>query len=178
MRSFVSAIIGIAACSLVTSPSFATTYDFSDNIKTWDQTILIDGWFDGTANGNLIVGLSDISVFINGVAFSSNGSLFDSAWYGNSWHAGNGYASFDGTQNNFLFIDTNFPTYQVWNNYLVDVSNAFSGYIASGAGAYGPRTWNVYAVPEPTTFAVMGLALLGLMLVRYRNVTTLDQING
>lgn len=88
--------------------------------------VVVNGSFTGTANGNLVTDLSNISVFINGFAYNSNGSLFASSmgmngWGQLGWRSGGGVASFDGLQNNFLFIDSDYPNSYSYSNYFHDV---------------------------------------------------------
>jgi PKD repeat protein len=83
----------------------AQTYSFSYRFASGD---LVSGSFAGTPSGNLITGLTNISVFINGTPFRGNGHVFNLGWVYNQQLPGNpgsAVASFDGTGNAFSFYD-------------------------------------------------------------------------
>jgi hypothetical protein len=152
----------------------ATTFDFTDTFSSGD---VITGSFDGTANGNLITGLSNISVYIDGIAFSNNGALYD-AYYQAGWVAGAAVASFDGTQNNFIFVDVNYPTNANFTEYFYNVptidaiarnENTSQDVFDSTGG-----TWSVSAIPEPASMLLLGGGLVSLSLVR-RDASTLSR---
>lgn len=87
------------------APSTSRVYDFSYRFASGD---IVTGSFTGTPSGNLITGLTNISVFINGIPFRGNGSVFNLGWVYNQQLPGNpgsAVASFDGTANAFTFYD-------------------------------------------------------------------------
>lgn len=146
---------------------------------TFGNGSVVSGSFDGTASGNLVTGLSNITAAIDNVAYNDSGSLFGSSLDFNtySWVSGGAVASFDGTQNNFLFIDVDYPNNYSWSNYFY--SNSFFGLTANNANTYqyGSEYGSYYGatpylsrwtltpaapVPEPETY-VMLLAGLGLL---------------
>jgi hypothetical protein len=151
--------------------TFQYSYDF-------DNGDVVSGMFDGTANGNLVTELSNISASYNGVAFNGSGSLFaasydyDLQW----WTVGNAYASFDGTNNNFMLIDSNYPVDTNFTNYIYSLA----AYGESWTWFYNPHRlisgndssnnfsqWHlaeVSPVPEPETLAMM---LLGLPMIAW-----------
>ena len=70
------------------------------------------GYFTGTENGNVIFDTSVSSLLIDNVAIQPLGG----SWYSSShnattglWETTNGQVSFDGEENNFLFVDGDFP---------------------------------------------------------------------
>jgi hypothetical protein len=136
----------------------------------------VSGSFEGTANGNLVSNLSNISVFINGVAFNKNGELMNYAFKynegDNGWVSDIAQVSFDGTENNFLFVDDLYNT-DFTSNFFRSQS-AFNETAACHWWSYSDyvyisdqldhRNWKLTQadVPEP---ASPGLLLLGLACV-------------
>lgn len=159
----------LACTALLASASAAKAgvYDYS---YTFSDGSLVSGSFEGTANGNLINGLSNFSVFINGKAFAGNGQLLISDITTN----GAGVVSFDGTQTNLLVLNSFDPA--VYSNALLigafpgsattNVINYSTPLGANGDGPgmvpYNTTSWHVTAVPEPATSAML---LAGLALV-------------
>jgi len=150
---------------------WADSFNFNFSIGSHNIT----GSFDGTASGNLITGLSNISVVVDSVGFVDNGFL-----YGQSTYAGVGggvpgaaVVSFDGWENDFLFIDVNYPLVLEFHQYLISSSfGMYQAVLTDLAGVFAeegvalPSGWAVTAVspvPEPETYAMLlaGLGLLG-----------------
>lgn len=131
----------------------------------------VSGSFFGDANGNLITNLSNINVAVNGIDFVGSGSLFGSSYDSIlGWRTGGAVVSFDGTQNNFLFIDTNYPDDpNMWVNYIysiADFAQVTMYSFATGVSASDfnlPMTnWSVTPaanVPEPESLLLLGLGL-------------------
>ncbi len=156
------------------------TYNFS--YKLFDGPVAT-GSFTGDASGNLIHNLSNVSVYMDGVAFNGNGTLFSAAWGGRNF-TGSAVASFDGLGNNFIFADA--PSFSHMTNYFYTIpwsnpvfTDAAQAYTPLGAvdyfnGNYNAANWHVAAVPEPETYAMMlaGLGLMGVVARRRKRKLT------
>lgn len=185
MTSF--ARFAVFALALFSAAAHATTFTFSYtfNSAAWfelqPQTV-ITGTFTGTASGNLINDLGNISVFENGVAFAGNGNLFSS--YVNSDGTVQlfaGAASFDGMHNNFNFTDGQNNDFfmgpdpyegGLYAAYFLMHPRSLYAIDVTSASIHGPTpdNWTITAldvdnaVPEPGTIALLasGLALLAM----------------
>lgn len=167
MHKFLRLLAGaalLASASVANAGLYDYQYIFSDGS-------VINGSFQGSANGNLITGLSDFSAYVNGEAFAQNGTLLIRDVNGNN----NGVVSFDGTQTSLLLVNSLRPA----NMSHILLIGAFEGsavtnvinystptqFNAEGPGftPYASARWRVTAVPEPATGAMLlsGLALVG-----------------
>lgn len=177
-KFLVSAVIAVAGCSAAQATQHFT---FSEQMGA----SLVSGSFDGTLSGNLISGISNVSVFINGLGPIGNGSLFADGYDTgtSSYVSGGAIASLDGTQNNFFFAnsdlgvgDFSYNAYYYsfsqfgWGDVAYDnVSNQNPGTNDANFRAQlveGQRS----AVPEPASWAMMvaGFGLLGSLTRRDR----------
>jgi len=177
---FIAFAFVLAASAAAQATTFNFSYSFTDGNK-------VTGSFDGTANGNLVTGLSHISVSLNGNAFPGSGSLgaysFDSL---KSEWSNNAVVSFDGLHSNFAFsdghpddlgaiflllpyyspVDENTATTDLAQFLLPDGSNS----VDVGRDIVAAN-WTVTAVPEPETYAMMlaGLGLIGFAARRRKH---------
>jgi hypothetical protein len=175
-------IRALACTAILTAAAAAqaTTYEFS--YTQLDSTV-VSGIFDGTANGNLITGLSNFSVFVDSVGFANNGSLYT---YGGPsvGFSGSGVMSFNGLATDIAVADANLlggiPQSVLligrFNGGATDAINYNTPGVngGEGNGDYSASRWHLAevatAVPEPETFAMLlgGLALMGAVVRRKR----------
>lgn len=173
----------LSACVAAFLAESANAGSFSFENMTIDGK-LITGSFDGTLSGGLITDLSNISVFIDGVGFAHNGSLFSAHLDPIAgWSSGGAVVSLNGTHSNFIFIDSDFPADASYTNYYYVIDEGLDGLAITGnnmnTGQYtsnlGPSefTVRIAAVPEPVSWALMlgGFGLVGgMMRTRSRSV--------
>jgi hypothetical protein len=173
------ACAGFLAASAAAS---ATTYQFTYTLGSGD---VLSGSFDGTASGNLINNLSNISATFKGFGFPNNGQLLNYGYNtaSGAFTLGAAVASFDGLANNFQFasadINGNTPYFAAMllpyagahTDTAFLITTEFNGEGAGFAdengnpiGAYSAARWQVAAVPEPATYGMMlgGMGLLAL----------------
>lgn len=162
--------------SLLASAAQASTiFNYSFTGSDGD---VVSGSFSGTANGNLITDLSNITASLNGVAFAGSGNLFGSSLNKSSWNwqSGGAVASFDGLQNNFLFINADYPNSYAFSNYFYSVSKFYESYAYAGpsgytSGATSIANWRLVAanVPEPSALVLLILGMIALVYFRKKH---------
>ncbi|HWW73080.1 MAG TPA: PEP-CTERM sorting domain-containing protein [Duganella sp.] len=165
----------LAGSAAAQAASYAFEYTMLDNTH-------VTGTFDGTANGNLVEGISKLAIAVNGFAMPNSGNLYAYAADG-GFVQGGAKISFDGLSTSLLAFDA--PVTGAWtstffigaaNNGATDTVNyniAGLPFNGEGDGNYSASRWSlgaVSAVPEPQTYAMLlgGLALLGVA-ARRRN---------
>ncbi|RYE60755.1 MAG: PEP-CTERM sorting domain-containing protein [Hyphomicrobiales bacterium] len=166
------ALLAILACS---ASAHATLYHFSytGTHSYQSESKTVTGSFEGTANGNVIGNLSNISAFLDGVAFQNNGALFSASIQSYNWASNGAQASFDGKQNNFIFIDGDFLNGGNYSNYFYSVydgTNNFAHNTTANRQISGLSAWSVTAadVPEPASAALFGISIAALAAARRR----------
>ncbi len=174
--------------------SFSYSYAFVGNVSPYNSGVghEVSGTFEGTANGNLITGISNVTVNLDNNQLIS-GNVFAEGLVGSNYVDGAAVVSFDGTQNNFSFFDADFAMGYQFDRYFFGVSGApnwpvgYSQFEASAVtgGNYRdifyPPSYNTpngswvvsdtSNVPDSgTTFVLVGSALVGLAALRRRFV--------
>ena len=175
----VAVLLAASTCTIASPITYDFSYTFNDGTK-------ITGSAKGTASANLVSGLSDIHVFRNGVAFSESiTGLFGNCFaFNGSADLGCAVMSFNGLENNFLFIDTNDGGSLTTTNFYFDLTAHAvpKQYVAvetiySGVPVrveeyvdYAPKKWSLLArndVPEPASIALFFVGLLGFAAVSH-----------
>ncbi|WP_194468899.1 PEP-CTERM sorting domain-containing protein [Silvimonas amylolytica] len=201
MKTFMTAALLMAG--LISVPTFASTqFEYSytygpnaPNENSWHGNspdyYTVFGTFFGTANGDLITGISDISVSEteNGVLVLSNMAPSLTQWFSGPEPV----MSFSGANNNFYITSNLSFGYFYFGSYGasvtgdaygpgVDVYQANLFGSTSGTPYYyvdevtEPNSWSVRAVsavspvPEPETYAFMSLGLLVLCITRRKKI--------
>jgi hypothetical protein len=169
-------LLGMAVATILFSMSGAATASTFDFSYTFDLGTTISGSFSGTAFGDIIVNISNVTISVDGHAFKGNGNLAIFSWnnLAHTWVVGGAYASFDGLQNNFMFSDAVPPSVLNSTNQFFAVTGnvvdppvappeiAFNYFNVGGLGDFPPNSsWRVTAsVPSP----IAGAGLPGLIL--------------
>lgn len=172
MNKFIRSAAMLAVLAIASAANASQSYDYSYTFASGD---VVSGSFTGDASGNLVTNLSNITASLDGVALTGSGSLYTASYDLSTytWTANAGVASFDGTQNNFLFIDVNYPLDYNFTNYYYSLSDYGQDFVSTSSGyaynAASAGTWTLSAaVPEPANGALLfaGMGVMGLMLRR------------
>ena len=162
-------LAGILLFGFVLSANGATfnfSYDFGGNT--------VSGMFDGTQNNNLVEGISNISMYFNGVAF--DGPLYATGWSNaTSWTSGGAVASFDGLENNFFFSDVDYLDHISVSNYFVILTDGLANTAVTvdhdtgvdvrqgfDSGSWTLEAAQSSSVPESSSLYLLAFGLLGL----------------
>lgn len=174
----------LLASALAVASTYGATFDYS---YTFLGGGLVAGSFDGTQNGNLITGITNASLFINGNSLDTGAGIFAEG-YDASHHWQNGLAqvSIDGTQNSFLFVNANYAQGQSYTGAFLSISNGpgnpslmqgedrLHGFYDYNLSVLTANNWKVtsrstQAVPDSGSTAVLLTgAFIGLVTLRRR----------
>lgn len=207
--TILTAILGLV--SVARADQYAFSYTFGPNSPYNDNSdggegFTASGTFDGTANGNLITGISNVTLAV-GINLYAPGyppdilnlPALSVGSYSNdfSYVAGAAVVSFDGTQNDFLFInadpnnpsasDSDIYSFDSITGYLPQLFGDFTDEFVSidGGGqffanndVYPPispnddgqdSSWSVKQVPDESVTAFLAAGTVsGLALMRRR----------
>ncbi len=154
------------ALSLIAVSSYGTEFEYSYTFHTGD---VASGTFDGTLTGNLINNISNTTVTIDGYALT--GTVFDESFSGSGYVDGGSTVSIDGTQNNFLFINSDYAAGDFsFTGYFGSITDPAFG--ADFVQAGGPSisgnvvdepinsSWSVTEVPDGG--ATLGMLVSGI----------------
>jgi hypothetical protein len=175
----------IAATALVAAltggAAQASTFDFS---YTFTDGLAITGTLDGTLNGALVSGISNVNVTFNGIAFSGPlfAGSFNSATSSYDYSSGAAVVSTNAALNNFIFADSNDPAGNNVTNYFYFLNGASpsdqqvfaanGNVLTNNADFDGPAvgTWSLTPVPLPAALPLLlsGLSLFGIKRRRSR----------
>jgi hypothetical protein len=170
--------LGLGAGS-ASATSFTYSYTFGDGQ-------VVSGSLDGTQSGNFIEGVSNVSVFFDGIA------LLDPVFTAKYDEASSSYltgavVSFDALQNNFFFVNSDLAAGDFGFDSIFYMANAadFGGATAVAFSTLGfasqdsptvSGSWSLTAVPEGgATIAFLGMAMVGLAWVRRQQSLALRQ---
>jgi hypothetical protein len=135
---------------ILTAPqiSNADQYILTETLAATGTTDKITAIFNGTANGNIVTNLTNISVFINGTEYDNltNNSLDSQGQF----ITGGAQVSFDGLQNNYRFREVPWPQsthYEIYDLALQWYLGAGIAYTEVGASSQNNNEYASIFVP-------------------------------
>ena len=161
-------LVAIASAGLVAAAAQASSFVYT-GVFLDDKAVVMT--FDGTLSGNLITGITKVTVNYGGfqmVGDPANGGYLYNISYDppnspNGWYKNGGaVVSLDGNQDNFWFMDTTYPS-ETYTNYFEHVNPLgapVEAYRAGHGGSDYLKSHSVEqvespAVPEPASWALM-----------------------
>ena len=176
--------LSVLASTLSFTACFGNVFDYS---FTFGDGSVVNGSFDGTQNGNLINGITNASVFVNGNSIDTGAGIFAEG-YNASHKFQNGLAqvSIDGSQNSFLFANGDLGGGQSYTGYffsfgygpgnpdLMEALDAGHGFYNYNLATLTSSNWKVIehssqSVPDTnSTVGLFGSAVIGLAAFRRR----------
>lgn len=186
-KTLLTLILGLSSVA-----SYGTTFDYSytfaGNIFTSIAGDVVSGSFEGDVNGNFVENISNVSVFVDGVAMT--GTFFSAGFYPDGpqepW-GGPAIVSFDAAQNNFGFFNSpgTFYSgfYMIHGQNWSEVAKSFLGTItrydtpvATANWSLTARTSGTQSVPDGGNMAMMlGGGLVCLVAAGRRKPTPLNE---
>ena len=164
MNRTVALLVVVSAAYAASTGLVYGDWDYS---YTFGDGLVVKGSFQGTQNGDFVTGISDVTMSINGSTVT--GPIYTGTFNGSAWVAG-GVASFDVSQNDFLFINSDFAVGNWSANadlYILPTSIWGGGAFASDSplnDVGNDATWSlVDPVPDGASTAMLcGMGLLAL----------------
>ncbi len=158
-------LISMTALSAITSGAFAATYDWS---YVYSSGFVISGTVEGVMNNGGITVADGSTVNFNG---RTELGMFSSSSNNFTWSTADGFMSFDGAANNFALSDADYPEDQNWSIFVLNTPERTRFSSSFESETYSADRWSLAAagaVPEPSTFALIGLGLFGMLRSKHR----------
>jgi hypothetical protein len=174
----------MAAFGFVASAAHATTFDFSYAFS--DNVTVVTGTLDGDLNGNFVDHVTNVTLFIDGVAAPS---AVTAVQFDGSDFTSGPIVSFDVDQNNFFFgsDDPANLDFSLDSTYLFYISPPLDGsatlyYAPAGSAQDAPPsngTWKLTAehaanAPDGGATGLLLAAGLGLLAAAHRSFSRLS----